>query len=437
MELSRARQIRSVQETDELSHSIVYDMVVMFILLHFLGFPGRLTSMFGEKIETLVDYGCFGLEILVMLISSGNTYMDVKLIDLKKQYIPVYLYTLYLMLNGIMMSSERSAAIITGLRLFTLVLFSMWLMDRYSVRYFLELVYRTQILILFFIIFTIGTGRGYTNYEGVRALTGIHGTKNSAAGELAFALLLQLTLLRMKMDDEETVSLTFLGTLGLNMVFLVLTKGTGALFCSAVPAVYILFIERKKIIARRLPLGFIYVLTSIGFLLFALTIIPMFEPVLEKLGKDATLTGRIPLWERIITITIDNKPLFGYGYERLWKEQVSVDLIHAGFASTSWFSKMTAGSHSVLIELLGSTGIAGLALYYMVTILCFQEVDGMNEKDYVYSSSFMLVYTLHGLTERGMSPTSYYTLFFFTALAVACKTEKKPRKSLRKAGRSE
>ena len=437
MEVSRTRRRGRIEENQADHRSVIYDMVVIFILLHFLGFPGKLTSLFGEKIETLVDYGCFGLEIVVMLLSSGNTYLDVKLIDLKSRYVPVYVYTLFLFLNGVMLSTERSAAVITGLRLFTLALFAVWIMDRYTIKHFLELAYIAQIGILLFTMFLIARGKGYSDYEGVRALTGIHSTKNSAAGELSFSLLLQLTLLRLKWDDQESVSLTFLGVLGLNTVFLLLSKGTGALFCSAVPAVYVLVIERKKILSRRLPLGFIFVLLSIGFLIFALTIIPLFEPILEKLGKDATLTGRIPLWERIITITMDNRPLFGFGYERLWKEKVPVDLIHAGFASTSWFAKMTAGSHSLLIELLGSTGIAGLGVYYLIVILCFQKIEKMKEEDYIFCSAFMLVYTLHGLTERGMSPTSYYTLFFFMTMAVACRNEKQPKQQKRKAKRSE
>lgn len=411
----------------------VYDLAVVFILLHFLGFPGKLTALFGGRAETLVDYGCFGLEILLMLVSSGDTYLDVKLVDLKKQYIPVYVYTFFLFLNGVMLSSDRGAAAVTGIRLLTMALFAVWITERYTVKHLLELAYIAQIGILAVTVFLIARGMAYSDYDGIQALTGIQKTKNSAAAEFSFSLLLQLTLLRLKLDDQDSVSLTFLGVTGLNLVFLILAKGTGALLCSAVPAAYILVIERKKLLPGRLPLGFIYVLFSIGFLIFALTVIPMFEPLLAKVGKDATLTGRIPLWERIITVTMDNSPMLGFGYERLWKETAPVDLIHAGFESSSWFAQMTAGSHSVLVELLGSTGVIGLGFYYLIILFSYQKIDGLQEADYIFCSSFMLVYTLFGLTERGMSPTSFYTLFFFTALAIACRNR---QRSVRPAGKA-
>ena len=37
----------------------------------------------------------------------------------------------------------------------------------------------------------------------------------------------------------------------------------------------------------RLPLGWLYVAGSVGFLVFAFTILPLFAPLLESMGKDA------------------------------------------------------------------------------------------------------------------------------------------------------
>ena len=421
MELSRKKNETAIQS------SLVYDLIVVFILFHFFGFPGKFTRVFGDKIETLIDFGCFGLELATMIMSSGDTAMDIKLLDLKAKYRPMYVYVVYIFVTGVMLSTDRKAEVITCTRLVALLSFSIWAMERYSPQQFLELAYMAQILIvlanLFMMVRYSGIAYGY--YEGAKAFTGINGAKNSTASELAFGVLLQMTLLRIKLNKQEPVSTFFVGMLGVQLVLLVLTKGTGALLTTCMSVFYVFVMEKRLGESRRIPLGFLNVLLSIGFLLFALTIIPMFEPILESLGKDATLTGRIPLWERIITITMENRPLTGFGYERLWKETVSVDLIHAGFASTSWFAKMTAGGHSVLVELLGSTGILGLGLYYLMIILCFRNIPYMTEEQYLYVSAIMLVYTLHGLTERGMSPTSYYTLFFFTTLSISCSAEKK------------
>ncbi len=402
---------------------ILYDLMVVFILLHFFGFPGKLATLFGSGIETMIDYGCFGLQIVVMLLSSGGSFMDVKLLDLKPQYRIVYFYALFLFLEGVYVATDRKAEVITCLRMLTTVLFGLWLLQYYDVNRFLQLAYSAQVL---FVLATLGyivlfRNRAFQSYEGERALVGLYGAKNSMASELAFGLLIQTTLLRVKLDRDETVSLRFLLMGFVQLVLLVLTKGTGSLLVTIISVFYLFAVEKQFGKERRLPLGFFNVISSVGFLLFALTIIPLFEPVLEMLGKDATLTGRIPLWERIIEITMDHRPLTGYGYERLWKEKEAVDLIHAGFAETSWFSKMTAGSHSLLVELLGSTGVLGLGFFYLMILFCFSGVKRMPEESYVYTSAIMISFTLHCLTERGMAPSSYYTLFFFTALGAACQ----------------
>ena len=92
---------------------------------------------------------------------------------------------------------------------------------------------------------------------------------------------------------------------------------------------------------------------------------------------------------------------------------------------------MTAGSHSILIELLGSTGVIGLGFYYLMIIIAFQNTDRMPEDQYLYCSAFMLMYTVHGLMERGVAPNSFYTLFLYTVLGIACRYEKE-RPALRR-----
>ena len=46
---------------------------------------------------------------------------------------------------------------------------------------------------------------------------------------------------------------------------------------------------------KRLPLGVIYVTLSVAFLITALTILPLFQPLFSLIGKDATLTGSYPV----------------------------------------------------------------------------------------------------------------------------------------------
>ena len=55
-----------------------------------------------------------------------------------------------------------------------------------------------------------------------------------------------------------------------------------------------------------------------GLLLIALMFLPfMLTTLIQLLGKDISLTGRIPLWQSLMPFIAD-RPLFGYGYGTFW-----------------------------------------------------------------------------------------------------------------------
>lgn len=78
------------------------------------------------------------------------------------------------------------------------------------------------------------------------------------------------------------------------------------------------FLVFRKLRDLRLPLGWLYVAGSVGFLVFAFTILPLFAPLLESMGKDATLTGRTELWNGIYKFMQQHNMLTGYGYGQFW-----------------------------------------------------------------------------------------------------------------------
>jgi len=75
----------------------------------------------------------------------------------------------------------------------------------------------------------------------------------------------------------------------------------------------ILAIRRSQLRARFLP-----ELAFWGLLLIALLILPfMLTTLVHLLGKDISLTGRIPLWQSLMPFIAD-RPWFGYGYGTFW-----------------------------------------------------------------------------------------------------------------------
>ena len=76
---------------------------------------------------------------------------------------------------------------------------------------------------------------------------------------------------------------------------------------------------------------------------------PAFAWIIELLGKDATLTGRIPLWKQIISVMTEHNTFTGFGYGMFWRDPQAVDLVHAAFEDDSFLGNMTSGAHNLLL----------------------------------------------------------------------------------------
>jgi len=74
-------------------------------------------------------------------------------------------------------------------------------------------------------------------------------------------------------------------------------------------------VKTAKRVKREWPivLIFLFGFAAIGlYLLFT-----EFETIVTFLGRDPTLTGRVPLWELLISIAM-RRPFLGYGYRTFW-----------------------------------------------------------------------------------------------------------------------
>ena len=90
-------------------------------------------------------------------------------------------------------------------------------------------------------------------------------------------------------------------------------------------------------------------------------------PLLEFLGKDATLTGRVPLWH-LVDPEIVHRPLLGYGYGVFWSEANPV----------AWRIWEVSGwqaphAHNGYRDLLLGVGSVGLVLFGLVTVRALRQ----------------------------------------------------------------
>jgi O-antigen ligase len=86
------------------------------------------------------------------------------------------------------------------------------------------------------------------------------------------------------------------------------------------------------------------------------------DPVLELLGKDPTLTGRLDLWPYVLN-AVQQRPILGWGFSAFWSPtNPAAEEINIGLG---WG---VPEAHNGLLEMLLEIGIVGTALFVFLFI---------------------------------------------------------------------
>jgi exopolysaccharide production protein ExoQ len=394
-----------------------------FIMLVSLGFPGKYEVIVGEQGDMAFQYLSFGLQIMVML-SAGRNVMEWRLVDVKLRYWSLYLMAAVFFAGSMAVTGYPREQFVTCVRFTVLLLFALWLSENREPEENLRLFCMAQAVfaasVLMFIV--LYPDRAFVREVGEHDFTGILRTKNNAAAEVSFGLVLQAALYRIMRDEGKQIPRWFVILSGAQLTLLALCSSVGALVYAAVPAFFVLALSRRCV--RGLPLGILYVAGSVGFLIAVQTVMPIAAPVLEAIGKDATLTGRIPLWRQIIQVMTQHRSFMGWGFCMFWRDRRAVALIHTAFSRYSFMGSMTTGAHNVLLELWLDTGLFGVAAFFLAMLVSTSQIKRLKDAQYVFCAAVILWFFLHGLLERAFSPSSYHTLSLLMAMGTACK---KPR----------
>lgn len=405
------------------------DLLVVLAVLVSLGFPGNFTEIFGEKIEKILEYIAFFAEIAVMLLSSSNRWADIRIINLSNKYMWQYVFALIIFIESMLVSSSRGAQFITCARLSVTMFFAIWLQEHYSFNKLLKLLCTAQsIFVLFTVIFILlYPGIAFYDTNGTtNILRGLYARKNDCALELEFGIILFIMLLKEGRKQKEYKP-WWGAILLLQFLLLVLCQATGTMLSLVVVCLLLLIPDRI-----RLPIGYLFVVGSVLFLVLVLTVIPLFEDFITALGKDATLTGRIPLWRQIISVMLENKTFTGFGYGAFWGNKSAVALLHTGFRSTSYMGQMATGSHNTLLELWLNSGLIGVAAFFAMILFSTRRLRELESEKYLLSSMVLTFLMMNGLTERSLGGNyDYKMLSLFLALSICSNQTPKIRKILR------
>ena len=185
--MKQRRAIAKRNDQDQKSKEEIYEYIrtgmIVCIILNSLGFPGRYTELFGNSISTLCEYGCFALQIILMMTSGSRGLMELKLIDLKAKYIPVYLVPVVFGVESMLVSRYSQEQVITCVRFGVTVLFAVWLAETYTAEEILKMIYYALAAFagatLIFLV--IAPGRAFIHEVSDHDFAGILQTKNNAA----------------------------------------------------------------------------------------------------------------------------------------------------------------------------------------------------------------------------------------------------------------
>ena len=409
----------------------IIELMVVGCLMCRLGFPGNLADVFGgESIHFAFDYASSFLQLLLIMLCSANNVLEIKLFELKKKYQPVYVMLLIMYAVSLLVSANRVKQTTIILRFSITVFFGLWLADHYEPEHILELLYFAQIGILITNLLTLFVFKsaGYY-YDGDYGYTfrGIFGQKNGLGSTFAYGALFQITLFRMKMKKKIRVSTMFWVVLALQLYLLIISKATTAIFCCAVPLVYQILFDRFKR-EGRIQWGIVYTVASVGFLFVSMTILSLFAPIFEAIGKDATLSGRVPMWEKIIQFLTENNALTGYGLLQFWETPSALKRLQEYFERGSWYRTMAYGAHNNLLEMWLDLGLIGLSAFFLTLIHCFRNVKKMTRDEYIFTTIIILPIMISGFTDRFFTNSNARTMLMFTVMGVAYNNTERNKK---------
>jgi O-antigen ligase len=260
-------------------------------------------------------------------------------------------------------------------------------------------------VVIYFAAPTLGrdAGLGYDT-----ALRGVFAAKNTAG----MAMLLTIACI------------LYLGSLpGANrplaVISLLLVFGTLALTRSATSGVIALVVIGlgSRLWLRSATARFLHTAVLGGAVLIGiLSLVFWPDAILLALGRDPSLTGRVPLWIESFGL-IAKRPLFGYGYSGFWNVD-SRDVQYL-WEIIGWTAP---NAHDGYIDILLQLGIVGLVLYIYMWVLIVSRAIGQVVRGTLPEATFILLFmavnVLLNIDEGPLPYPDQFTLFSAAALLV-------------------
>jgi hypothetical protein len=238
-------------------------------------------------------------------------------------------------------------------------------------------------------------GRAYTP-QGVQMLTGIGQQKNDL-GLMCLVCGIYLSW-KLVLIRNEGVKFTATGhmveLIMLALVFwlLHLSQSATSMVCLIV-AVSLFLIGRSKLISAYPGRAINLFLVIVPMLMALDASFDIRESVLVALGRDSTMTARVPIWDLLLGLTGD--PLVGVGYQSFWMGE---RLIYISQALQATINQ----AHNGYLEQFLNLGFIGVAFIVVIILSGLLKIRRHLFVDYhaaMLRLSFLFTAILYNITE--------------------------------------
>jgi len=313
---------------------------------------------------------------------------------------------------SIMWSEDPALTLRRGLALLATTLIGIDFAVRYSVRDQLRLLYIVLGLVVSFgIVAQLFFPSLIPNADvDTEAWHGVVGFKNDWARIVVLATVAVFSRSRRSLRDFVLVASVVLVAFGL----IALAHSVGAL----VFLVAMLLLSKTFGALRWRPK-----ILAIACLASALIVLPMsyllfqnFNKATALLGRDATLTGRVGIWQLALS-SIAKNPILGYGYSAFWEADS-----HAAIRIREELHWAVPHAHNGYIDLTLGLGLAGLLLFAASYLIAARRaIDCLRrgiEREVMWPLVYLSFMVLYQLTEGSLVTGN--TIFWILYVAACC-----------------
>ncbi|MFX0196081.1 MAG: O-antigen ligase family protein [Candidatus Hodarchaeota archaeon] len=276
-------------------------------------------------------------------------------------------------------------------------------------------------LSILFIKYYSYLGRSYSR-AGEPLYNGVATTKNSLgilcaiSGILIFWDLLTIWKRRNLQDVKKEIVIDMMFLVMVSWLLRIANSAT-SLVCSII-GVLILIVIRLPFVKRNLRNFGVLVLFAISFFLILQLSFDVVGLSISVLGRDPTLTERVPLWKELVNM--DTDPLIGTGFESFWLGDRAKQLWR------TWVWGINQ-AHNGYLEIYLNLGLIGLFLLIGVVVSAYKKIRNGLISEFHYASlqiAFLVIAVLYNVTEalfRELNLVSF--VFFLIAVEIPRKSE--------------